>query len=134
MSVLNFVLNASANPKCQHSPRQTPGKYFEVVKVLPGAKFFCKSTILGQENTYPGEVLGQNLPGQTPPDKIPLDKIPPDKTPLDKIPPLYPPNCSIAQYFLLYRNVIFEGQFSPPLLDVIRSMVMKWRSVAERSR
>ena len=51
-------------------------------------------------------VLGQNPPGQNPVDKIPLDKIPPEK-----FPHYIPPNCSIAQYFLLYINVIFEGQF-----------------------
>ena len=57
-------------------------------------------------------------PGQNPPDKIPLDKIPPrtksprTKSPWTKSPHYIPPNCSIAQYFLLYVNVIFEGQFS----------------------
>ena len=60
---------------------------------------------------------GQNPPGQNPPDKIPLDKIPPrtkspGQNPPGQNPPNIPPNCSIAQYFLLYINVIFEGQFS----------------------
>ena len=74
-------------------------------------------------NVYRGSdlgqmVLGQNPPGQNPPrqnplDKIPLDKIPPrTKSPWTKSPHYIPPNCSIAQYFLLYINVIFEGQFS----------------------
>ena len=69
------------------------------------------------------QVLGQNPPGQNPPgqnplDKIPLDKIPPrtksprTKSPWTKSPHYIPPNCSIAQYFLLYINVIFESQFS----------------------
>ena len=72
-------------------------------------------------------VLGQNPPGQNPPDKIPWTKSPWTKSPLGQNPPrqnppgqnapiisfhYIPPNCSIAQYFLLYRNVIFEGQFS----------------------
>ena len=68
-------------------------------------------------------VSGQNPPGQNPPDKIPLDKIPLDKipprtksprtkspwtkSPWTKSPHYIPPNCSIAQYFLLYINVIF---------------------------
>ena len=73
---------------------------------------------------------GQNSPGQNPPDKIPLGQNPPGQNP----PHYIPPNSSIAQYFLLYINVIFEGQFFKPLLDVIYSMMMKWRSVAERSR
>ena len=78
--------------------------------------------------------------GQNPLDKIPLDKISPrtkspeTKSPWTKSPHYIPPNCSTAQYFLLYINVIFEGQFFKPLLDVIYSMVMKWRSIAERSR
>ena len=67
-------------------------------------------------------VLGQNPPGQNPPDKIPRTKSPWTKSPLGQNPPgqnppgqnppNIPPNCSIAQYFLLYINVIFEGQFS----------------------
>ena len=66
--------------------------------------------------------------------KSPWTKSPQTKSPWTKCPHYVPPNCSTAQYFLLYINVIFEGQFFPPLLVVIYSMVMKWRSIAERSR
>ena len=69
---------------------------------------------------------GQNPPGQNPPDKIPLDKIPPDKIPLDKI----PPNCSTAQYFLLYINVIFKGQFSSAF---VRCDIFHGHEVEKRS-
>ena len=81
-------------------------------------------------------VLGQNPPGQNPPDKIPLDKIPPrtksprTKSPWTKSPHYIPPNCSIAQYFLLYRNVIFEGQFSSTF---VRCDIFDGHEVAERS-
>ena len=65
--------------------------------------------------------------------KSTLGQNPTDKIPQDKIPPLYPPNCSIAQYFLLYIMLCSKASFLPPLLDVIYSMVIKWRSVAEGS-
>ena len=74
------------------------------------------------------------------PDKIPLDKIPhrtkspQTKSPWTKSPHYIPPNCSIAQYFLLFINVIFEGQFSSTFVRCDISMVMKWRSIAEHSR
>ena len=71
---------------------------------------------------------GQNPPGQNPPRTKSPGQNPPGQNP----PHYIPPNCFIAQYFLLYINVIFERQFFKPLLDVIYSMVMKWRRVAER--
>ena len=90
---------------------------------------------LRSRQSYTRMVLGQNPPGQNPPGQNPpRTKSPRTKSPRTKSPHYIPPNCSIAQYFLLYINVIFEGQFFKPLLDVIYSMVMKWRSVAERSR
>ena len=53
MPVLNFVLNASVSPKCKHPPRQTTGKFFEVVKSpSPGQNFSAKVQPSGQENTY----------------------------------------------------------------------------------
>ena len=90
------------------------------VHVYPHLMF---STSYFKSSLYTISVLGQNPPGQNPPgqnplDKIPLDKIPPrtksprTKSPWTKSPHYIPPNCSIAQYFLLYINVIFESQFS----------------------
>ena len=79
---------------------------------------------------------GQNPPGQNPPDKIPLDKIPPrtksprTKSPWTKSPHYIPPNCSIAQYFLLYINVIFEGQFSSTF---VRCDIFHGHKVEKRS-
>ena len=60
------------------------------------------------------KVLGQNpLPWtKSPWTKSPLGQNPPDKSPWTKSSHYIPPNCSIAQYFLLYINVILEGQFS----------------------
>ena len=63
--------------------------------------------------------------GQTPPDKI---------SPRTKSSHYIPPNCSIAQYFLLYINVIFEGQFFSTFVRCDIFHGDKWRSIAERSR
>ena len=63
------------------------------------------------------EVLGQNPPRT----KSPRTKSPPDKI---------PPNCSIAQYFLLYRDVIFEGQFSSTF---VRCDIFHGHEVEKRS-
>ena len=89
-----------------------------------------KISVLGQNPP------GQNPPGQNPPDKIPLDKIPPrtksprTKSPWTKSPHYIPPNCSIAQYFLLYVNVIFEGQFSSTF---VRCDIFHGHEVEKRS-
>ena len=88
------------------------------------------SLVLGQNPP------GQNPPGQNPPDKIPLDKIPPrtksprTKSPWTKSPHYISPNCSIAQYFLLYINVIFEGQFS---FTFVRCDILYGHEVEKRS-
>ena len=83
---------------------------------------------------------GQNPPGQNPPDKIPLDKIPPrTKSPRTKSPGQNPPIISpqtvpLLNTFCFIEMLFSKASFLPPLLDVIYSMVMKWRSEAERSR
>ena len=69
---------------------------------------------------------GQNPPGQNPP----RTKSPQTKSPCTKSPHYIPPNCSIAQYFLLYRNVIFEGQFSSTF---VRCDIFHGHEVEKRS-
>ena len=72
-----------------------------------------------------------NSPGQNPLDKIPpRTKSPQTKSPWTKSPHYIPPNCSIAQCFLLYINVIFEGQFSSTF---VRCEIFHGHKVEKRS-
>ena len=86
------------------------------------------------------KVLGKNPPGQNPPgqnplDKIPLDKIPPrTKSPRQNPPIISPQTVPLLNTFCFIEMLFSKASFLPPLLDVIYSMVMKWESVAERSR
>ena len=60
-------------------------------------------------------VLGQNPPGQNPPI-------------------ISPQTFPLLNTFCFIEMLFSKASFLPPLLDVIYSMVMKWRSEAERSR
>ena len=67
-------------------------------------------------------------------------KSPRTKPPRTKSPGQNPPIISPPQTFPLLNTFCFiemlfsKASFLPPLLDVIYSMVMKWRSEAERGR
>ena len=77
---------------------------------------------------------GQNPPGQNPPDKIPLDKIPLGQNPPGQNPPIISPQTvPLLNTFCFIEMLFSKASFLPPLLGVIYSMVIKWKSVAERS-
>ena len=67
----------------------------------------------------------QNPPGQNPPRQNPPGQNPPI---------ISPQTVPLLNTFCFIEMLFSKGSFLPPLLDVIYSMVMKWRSVAERSR
>ena len=52
------------------------------------------------------------------------------KSPRTKSPHYIPPNCSTAQYILLYINVIFKGQFSSTF---VRCDIFHGHEVEKRS-
>ena len=84
-------------------------------------------------------------PRTNPPDKIPQTKSPWTKSPLGQNlprqnpprqnpPVISPQTVPLLNTFCFIEMLFSKASFLPPLLDVIYSMVMKWRSVAERSR
>ena len=84
-------------------------------------------------------------PQTNPLDKIPQTKSPWTKSPLGQNPPrqnppgqnspiISPQTVPLLNTFCFLEMLFSKASFLPPLLDVIYSMVMKWRSIAELSR
>ena len=79
-------------------------------------------------------------PEQNPPDKIPLTKSPQGQNPPGQNPPgqnppiISPQTVPLLNTFCFIEMLFSKASVLPPSLDVIYSMVMKWRSVDERSR